>query len=68
MLFRSGQLVISTRTKGLAAFRGGGAKLSSKVQVPELVIFVVFTQRYLAWGELRGGDPTVTVHFNRHSG
>jgi hypothetical protein len=36
--------------------------------VPELVTFVVFTQRYLAWGELRGGDPTVTVHFNRHSG
>ena len=63
-----GQLVISTRARGLAAFRGGGAKLSAKVQVPELVTFVVSTQRYLAWGELRGGDPTVTVHFNRHSG
>ena len=63
-----GQLVISTRTKGLAAFRAGGAKLSSKVHVPELVTFVVSTPRYLAWGELRGGDPTVTVNFDRHSG
>lgn len=63
-----GQLVISTRTKGLAAFRAGGAKLSSKVHVPELVTFVVSTPRYLAWGALRGGDPTVTVNFDRHSG
>lgn len=63
-----GQLVISTRAKGIADFRGGGVKLSSKVQVPELVTFVVYTPRYLALGELNGGDPTVTVHFNRHSG
>lgn len=63
-----GQLVISTRAEGITDFRGGGAKLSSKVQVPDLVTFVVYTQRSLALGELDGGDPTVTVHFNRHSG
>lgn len=63
-----GQLVISTRAGAIADFRGGGVKLSSKLQVPKLVTFVVYTRRYLAWGQLRGGDPTVTVHFNRHSG
>lgn len=63
-----GQLVVSTRARGLAAFRGGGVKLSSKVQVPEPVTFVVYTTRFVAWGRLLGGDPTVTVHFIRHSG
>lgn len=63
-----GQLVISTRARGLADFRNGGAKLSSKVQVPGPVTFVVYTRRYLALGLLDGGDPTITVHFNRHSG
>lgn len=63
-----GQLVFSTRAKGVADFRGGGDKLSSKVQLPELVTFVVYTQHLLAWGQLHGRDPTVTVEFNRHSG
>jgi hypothetical protein len=63
-----GQLVISTRARGIADFRGGGAKLSSKVQVPELVTFVVYTPRLLGWGQLRGRDLTVTVNFTRHSG
>jgi len=63
-----GQLVISTRAKGISDFRGGGAKLSSKLEPPELVTFVLYTRAYTAWGELHGRDPTVTVHFNRHSG
>jgi hypothetical protein len=63
-----GQLVISTRAGAIAAFRGGGVKLSSKLRVPQLVTFVVYTRRYVAWGQLHGGDPIVTVHFNRHSG
>jgi hypothetical protein len=63
-----GQLVISTRAKGITDFRGGGAKLSAKVQPPELVTFVVYTRAYTAWGQLRGGDPTVTLNFNEHSG
>lgn len=63
-----GQLVISTRAKGITAFRGGGTKLSSKVQVPELVTFVVYTPRLLGWGQLHGRDLTVTVNFIRHSG
>ena len=63
-----GQLVVSTRAKGIADFRGGGAKLSSKVRVPSPVIFVVYTPRFLAWGQLHGLDPTMTLNFNRHSG
>jgi hypothetical protein len=63
-----GQLVISTRAKGIADFRSGGAKVSSKLQPPQLVTFVVYTRRYTAWGQVAGGDPTVTVHFNRPSG
>jgi hypothetical protein len=63
-----GQLVFSTRARGVADFRGGGDKLSSKVQLPELVTFVVYTPSLLAWGQLRGRDPTLTVHFNRRRG
>jgi len=63
-----GQLVISTRAKGITDFRGGGAKLSAKVQLPELVTFVVYTPQLLAWGQLRGGDPTFSASFIRHSG
>jgi hypothetical protein len=62
-----GQLVISTRARGIADFRGGGAKLSSKLDVPELVRFVVYTPQLLEWGGLHGPDPTVTVSFERHS-
>jgi len=63
-----GQLVISTRAKGIAAFRAGGEKLSSKVQLPGPVTFVVYTPQLLGWGELHGRDLTVTVNFIRHSG
>ena len=63
-----GQLVVSTRAEGIAAFRGGGAKLSSRIRVPAPVIFVVSTPRFLAWGQLHGLDPTVTVNFKPHGG
>jgi len=63
-----GQLVFSTRARGIAAFRGGGDKLSAKVRLPEVVTFVVYTPSLLAWGQLRGGDPTVTAQFSRHGG
>lgn len=62
-----GQLVVSTTARGIAVFRGGGPKLAAKLDLPESVTLVVYTARYTAWGELHGGDSTLTVHFNRDS-
>jgi hypothetical protein len=60
-----GQLVVSTRAGGIADFRSGGAKLSSKVPVPDSVRYVVYTPKLLVVGRLHGPDPTVTVDFTQ---
>lgn len=63
-----GQFVVSTSAVGIAAFRGGGPKLSSRVQLPALVTGVVYSaNRFLAWGADEGNDPTFTLRFISHS-
>jgi hypothetical protein len=59
-----GQLVVSTSASGVAAFRGGGPKLSTRLGLPDKVLGVVYAANsYVGWGGLVGNDPTFTVRF-----
>jgi hypothetical protein len=59
-----GQLVVSTSASGIAAFRGGGPKLSARLHLPDRVLGVVYAaNRYVGWGGIAGNDPTFTVRF-----
>ena len=79
-----GQLVISTSAQGIERFRGGGAKLASKLDLPDqlsafayvapggenaLQMFGLRDLRPLtAWLLPDGADPTLTVRFAGGSG
>jgi hypothetical protein len=73
-----GQLVLSTSETGIAAFRGGGAKLSAdrdfrKAGFPDRVTGLAYVtaagartlrmQPLVAWAAPDGADPTVTVRY-----
>ena len=59
-----GQLVVSTSASGIAAFRGGGPKLSARLDLPDKVLGVVYAaNRYVGWGGVAGNDPTFSVRF-----
>lgn len=61
-----GQLVISTTPRGIAAFRGGGAKLAGKLDIPPRVAGLAYDQgKLLGWGARDGDDPTFTVRHLR---
>ena len=61
-----GQLVVSTSAAGIAAFRGGGAKLSTRLDLPDKVTGVVYSAgHWTGWTEAVGQDPTFTLRFNR---
>ena len=67
--FLGGQLVLSTSARGIAAFRGGGPKLASRLQLPGLVTGVLYrAHRLLGWGGTIGHDAVFTVRFERGSG
>jgi hypothetical protein len=79
-----GQLVVSTSRRGIATFRGGGDKLSSRLDLPEQVSAVAYVapgaeqalaafgirdaRPLTAWLLADGADPTVTVRFGGTSG
>jgi hypothetical protein len=61
-----GQLVVSTSPAGIAAFRGGGPKLSTRLDLPDQVLGVVYSAgRWTGWAEADGQDPTFTLRFSR---
>lgn len=61
-----GQLVVSTSTAGINAFRGGGPKLAAGLQLPAQVTAVVYAaNRYIGWGASHGSDQTLTLRFSR---
>ena len=61
-----GQLVVSTSRAGIAAFRGGGAKLSTRLELPDQVMSVVYSAgHWTGWAEADGNDPTFTLRFSR---
>jgi hypothetical protein len=67
--FLGGQLVLSTSERGLAVFRGGGAKLSTRLALPPAVDGVVYRAgRLLGWGERIGSDAVFAFRFARGSG
>jgi hypothetical protein len=79
-----GQFVVSTSPKGIATFRGGGDKLSSKLELPEKVGAAVYiapgaegalaalgirgTRPLTAWTLADGADPTLTIRLGEGSG
>ena len=59
-----GQFVVSTSKAGIDAFRGGGPKLASRLQLPAQVTGVVYdASRFVGWGAVEGADPTFTLRF-----
>lgn len=61
-----GQLVVSTSRAGIAAFRDGGAKLSTRLELPDQVTSVEYSAgRWTSWTEADGNDPTFTLRFSR---
>jgi hypothetical protein len=61
-----GQLVVSTSRAGIAVFRGGGAKLSTRLDLPDQVTSVVYSAgRWTGWTGAEGNDPTFTLRFSR---
>lgn len=61
-----GQLVLSTSTAGIAVFRGGGPKLSTRLDLPHQVTSVVYSAgHWTGWTAAEGKDPTFTLRFSR---
>lgn len=61
-----GQLVVSTSQAGIAVFRGGGAKLSTRLDLPDQVTSVVYSAgQWTGWTAADGNDPTFTLRFSR---
>lgn len=69
--FLGGQLVVSTRASGIAAFRGGAPKLSADktfrdAGIPSQVTGIVYERGKLAaWALPDGADATFAVRFAR---
>ena len=49
-----------------ALYTGGGAKLSTRLDLPDEVLGVVYSAgHWTGWGEAEGQDPTFTLRFSR---